>query len=138
MGKIKNINLEETFSIAVANHRQNKIKKAQILYNKILKVNPLIQKVILSEDFYSTSTVRDLLFHVQEHCFTIPQISKILKDLHLEFLGFYFNNKDIKKKYKKVFPKDKSCNSLNNWHQFEINNPNIFTEMYQFWVKKLQ
>ena len=39
MGKIKNINLEETFSIAVANHRQNKIKKAQILYNKILEVN---------------------------------------------------------------------------------------------------
>jgi len=124
--KIKNL---KNTSENIKNFRQDIINK---------KVNPLIQKVILSEDFYSTSTVRDLLFHVQEHCFTIPQISKILKDLHLEFLGFYFNNKDIKKKYKKVFPKDKSCNSLNNWHQFEINNPNIFTEMYQFWVKKLQ
>ena len=40
MDKIKNINLEETFNIAVTNHRQNKIKEAQILYNKILEVNP--------------------------------------------------------------------------------------------------
>ena len=46
MGKIKNINLEETFSIAVANHRQNKIKKAQILYNKILKANPNHSQVL--------------------------------------------------------------------------------------------
>ena len=40
MNKIKNINLEETFYIAVTNHRQNKVKEAQILYNKILEVNP--------------------------------------------------------------------------------------------------
>ena len=40
MDKIKNINLEEAFSIAVTNHRQNRIKEAQILYNKILEVNP--------------------------------------------------------------------------------------------------
>ena len=78
------------------------------------------------------------MFHVQEHCFTIPKISKILKDLNLEFLGFYFNNKDIKERYKKKFPKDKKCNSLDNWHQFETNNPDIFVEMYQFWVKKLK
>ena len=124
--KIKNLkNTNED----IKNFRQDVIKK---------KVNPLIQKVILTEDFYSTSNIRDLLFHVQEHCFTIPKISKILKDLNLEFLGFYFNSKDIKERYKKKFPKDKKCNSLDNWHQFETNNPNIFVEMYQFWVKKLQ
>jgi len=125
---IKMKNLKNT-NEDIKNFRQDVIKK---------KVNPLIQKVILTEDFYSTSNIRDLLFHVQEHCFTIPKISKILKDLNLEFLGFYFNNKDIKERYKKKFPKDKKCNSLDNWHQFESNNPNIFVEMYQFWVKKLQ
>ena len=125
---IKMKNLKNT-NEDIKNFRQDVIKK---------KVNPLIQKVILTEDFYSTSNIRDLLFHVQEHCFTVPKISKILKDLNLQFLGFYFNNKDIKERYKKKFPKDKKCNSLDNWHQFETNNPDIFIEMYQFWVKKLQ
>ena len=62
------------------------------------KVDPLIQKVSTFSDFYSTSMMRDLLFHVQEHRFTIPQISEILKDQNLEFLGFFNLNPLIKKK----------------------------------------
>ena len=41
-----------------------------------------------SPDFYSTSGVRDLLFHVKEHRFTIPKIKKIMKKLNIKFLGF--------------------------------------------------
>jgi hypothetical protein len=40
----------------------------------------LLQKVFHSKDFYSTSSIRDLMFHVQEHRFTIPEISKMLKN----------------------------------------------------------
>ena len=101
------------------------------------KVDPLIQKVTAYLDFYSTSMTRDLLFHVQEHQFTIPQISKILKDLNLEFLGFFFLNPLVKKKFSKLFPEDKNNVSLDNWHQFEINNPDIFIGMYQFWLRKI-
>ena len=101
------------------------------------KVNPINQKVILHTDFYSTSSVRDLLFHVQEHRFTIPQISEILNDLNLEFLGFFFLNPLIKKKFSKLFPEDKNNISLDNWHKFEINNPDTFVSMYQFWVRKI-
>jgi len=101
------------------------------------KENPINKKLILSTDFYSTSSVRDLLFHVKEHRFTIPQISKILNDLNLEFLGFTFPSPLIKKKFSKSFPKDKNNISLDNWHQFEINNPDIFGGMYQFWVRKV-
>ena len=101
------------------------------------RVDPLIQKVTAYLDFYSTSMTRDLLFHVQEHQFTIPQISKILKDLNLEFLGFFFLNPLVKKKFSKLFPEDKNNVSLDNWHQFEINNPDIFIGMYQFWVRKI-
>ena len=101
------------------------------------KDNPLYQKAIISSDFYSTSGVRDLLFHVQEHRFTIPQISKILKDLKLEFLGFIFPNPFIQKKFSKLFPKDKKNILLDNWNQFEIDNPDTFANMYQFWVKKI-
>ena len=101
------------------------------------KKNPLIQQLPFSMDFYSTSSVRDLLFHTQEHQFTIPQISEILEDLNLEFLGFYSPYPVVKKKFSESFPEDKNNISLDNWHQFEINNPNTFNGMYQFWVRKI-
>jgi len=101
------------------------------------RVDPLIQKITTYLDFYSTSMTRDLLFHVQEHRFTVPQISKILKDLNLEFLGFNSPDPITKKKFSESFPKDKKNTSLDNWHQFEINNPDTFIGMYQFWVRKI-
>ena len=90
-----------------------------------------------SRDFYSTSSVRDLLFHVKEHRFTIPEISKILEDLNLEFLGFLFENPLIKTNFSKIFPNDKRNISLDNWHQFEVSNPYTFSLMYQFWIRKI-
>ena len=39
-------------------------------------------------DFYSTSECRDLLFHVQEHRMTLPQIKAFLVAQELQFLGF--------------------------------------------------
>ncbi len=44
------------------------------------------------------------MFHVQEHRFTLPEISKILKNLNLEFLGFI--NPTIKNKFSKFFLND--------------------------------
>ena len=87
-------------------------------------------------DFYSTSSARDLLFHAQEHRFSIQEISTILKDLNLEFLGFNFLDLSVKDKYLKIFPNDKKNVSLDNWDQFETNNPATFLNMYQFWVRK--
>ena len=60
------------------------------------KLGKNLQKVFNTRDFYSLSMVRDLFFHVQELRFTIPQISKIINDFNLEFLGFY--NKDSYKR----------------------------------------
>ena len=96
----------------------------------------LLNSLTESEDFYTMSAVRDLLFHVQEHRFTIPEISEILSNLKLEFLGFDIPNPSIKKEYSKIFPNDKKNISLDNWHQFETDNPKTFGAMYQFWVKK--
>ena len=124
---IENKNYKKT-TIDIKNFRQDIINN---------KKDSLMENVTNSNDFYSTSTVRDLLFHVQEHRFTIPEISKILKDLNLEFLGFFYSNPLIKIEYLKLFPNDKRCTSLDNWHQFEISNPKTFQAMYQFWVKKL-
>ena len=79
---------------------------------------------------------RDLMFHVQEHCFTIPEISNMLKKLNLEFLGF--RNPLIKTKFSKFYPEDKKNISLDNWNKFELNNQDAFSNMYQFWVRKVQ
>ena len=98
--------------------------------------DPILHKVIHNFDFYSTSGTRDLIFHVQEHRYTIPEISKILKDLNLEFIGFS-TNPILKEKYLQSFPNDKKNLSLDNWSEFEINNPDIFKGMYQFWIRKI-
>ena len=92
------------------------------------------KKINFNFDFYSTSSLRDLIFHVQEHRYTIPKIQDLLKKFDLEFLGF--TNSSIKKEYSKIYPEDLKNTSLENWNNFEINNQDIFIEMYQFWVKK--
>ena len=107
----------------------------QLLFNE--KDDQLLQKTTDSSDFYSVSSIRDLMFHVQEHRFTLPQISKILKDLNLEFLGFIYPNPFMKEKFSKLFPSDKKKISLDNWHEYELRNPDTFANMYQFWVKKI-
>ena len=99
-------------------------------------IDTSLKKIFQSKDFYSTSMARDLMFHVQEHRFTLPEISKMLKNLNLEFLGF--SNQFIKTKFSKIFPNDKKRISLDNWNQFENNNPDTFYNMYQFWVKKIK
>tara|TARA_Y100001970_G_C14221757_1_gene853117 strand:+ start:703 stop:2700 length:1998 start_codon:yes stop_codon:yes gene_type:complete len=86
-------------------------------------------------DFYSLSMVRDLFFHIQEHQFTIPQISKMIHDFNLEFLGFYIKD-SVKKNFSRMFPKDLKNVSLDNWNQFEKDNPDSFINMYQFWMRK--
>ena len=98
------------------------------------KDNKSFQKLNYNYDFYSTSNVRDLIFHVQEHLYTLPKITKFLKKYNLEFLGF--TSSPNKKAYSKYYPNDLKCTSLENWNKFEINNPDIFKQMYQFWVKK--
>ena len=46
------------------------------------------KQIINYDDFYSLSELRDLLFHVQEHRFTIPLIKDHLNKLGLKFCGF--------------------------------------------------
>ena len=47
-----------------------------------------LKKVSLGRDFNTVSSVRDLIFQKQEHCFSIPEIIKILIKFKLKFLGF--------------------------------------------------
>lgn len=86
-------------------------------------------------DYFFLSEFRDMLFHVQEHCLTIPQIENLINKLGLSFLKFHVNEQSIEK-YRKLFPDDKNENNLKNWDRFEKDNPDTFKEMYQFMCRK--
>ena len=89
----------------------------------------------ISRDFFNLSELRDLIFHFQEHQFTIPKIKDALKQLDFLFKGFE-NNKDLHDKFHSFFEKNKSVFNLNNWQKLEKANPKIFIDMYQFWIQK--
>ncbi|MCK5445924.1 MAG: class I SAM-dependent methyltransferase, partial [Rhodospirillaceae bacterium] len=88
-------------------------------------------------DFFSLSECRDLLFHVQEHRFTLPQIEAALTSMNLRFLGFEMGGKEALRKFKAAHPDSGALTSLALWHKFEHDNPDTFRGMYQFWCKKL-
>ncbi len=96
--------------------------------------NPKLDSIKYSPDFYSTSGVRDLLFHVKEHRFTIPKIKKIMKKLNVKFLGF--EDTYVLDRFKKKYDQLNDLYNLDKWEDFEKNNSRIFSGMYQFWCKK--
>ena len=87
-------------------------------------------------DFYNLEECRDLLFHVEEHHFTLPQIAEILDGLGLEFVGFQLSGSGGLDAFRTRFPEVDAERSLGAWHEFETENPYTFTGMYQFWVRK--
>ena len=93
-------------------------------------------KLILhSSDFYSLSTLRDLLFHVQEHRFTLPQIQDCLSDLGLSFCGFEADK--IVQDFELTNTGLGDIYDLNKWNSYEEANPRTFLGMYQFWCQKI-
>ena len=84
-------------------------------------------------DFYSLSELKDLIFHVQEHRFTIPLIKDHLKKLGLKFCGFESNKVQ---QFKLANKNDKDLYDLDKWQAFEEANPEAFAGMYQFWCQK--
>jgi 2-polyprenyl-3-methyl-5-hydroxy-6-metoxy-1,4-benzoquinol methylase/tetratricopeptide (TPR) repeat protein len=92
-----------------------------------------LQGVTRFSDFFSMSEFRDLLFHVQEHQFSLPQIADFLRENGFTFLGFETLSRNH---YIKRFPDDPAATDLAKWHVFETENPSTFAQMYQFWIQK--
>ena len=101
----------------------------------VLASSPEVQQLIDSQDFYSTSECRDLLFHVQEARLTLDQIGTFLAECGLRFLGFELDPK-VLHQYRARFSDDPSATNLGNWARFEADNPHTFAEMYKFWIQK--
>jgi tetratricopeptide (TPR) repeat protein/2-polyprenyl-3-methyl-5-hydroxy-6-metoxy-1,4-benzoquinol methylase len=106
-------------------------------FRRDLARNPDVGLQNLSQypDFYSTSDCRDLLFHIQEHRLTIPQIRSFLADSGLNFVSFELD-RSVLHQYRALFSGDPSCTDLRNWASFEADNPDTFVGMYQFWAQR--
>ncbi len=90
--------------------------------------------IIESPAFYSLSTIKDLLFHVQEHRFTIPLIKDHLNKLGLKFCGF--ESSKIVSHFKLTNKNEEDPYNLDKWHVYEEANPSAFAGMYQFYCQK--
>jgi ubiquinone/menaquinone biosynthesis C-methylase UbiE len=97
--------------------------------------DPRLGALYASPDFYSISGCRDLLFHVEEHRMTLPQIGAFLAEQGLAFLGFELPPRTAAQ-YRLRFPEDPAMTDLTMWRLFETDHPNTFRGMYQFWVQK--
>lgn len=92
------------------------------------------QLLSASFDFYNLSTARDLLFHTQEHLFTLPQIKSCIDKLGLEFCGF--EDADAISKFRTLHGSNADIYDLALWQLFEEHSPRVFAGMYQFWCQK--
>ena len=91
-------------------------------------------QVFSSPDFYSLSELKDLLFHVQEHRFTILQVKDCLNKLGLKFCGF--ETERIVSNFKQSSKSKDALYNLDKWQAYEEVNPGSFVGMYQFWCQK--
>ena len=101
----------------------------------LLDADGRFENVTASGDFFSTSGCRDLLFHVQEHHFTIPRIAEFMAENGLAFVGFELD-RFASQRYLAEFPHDKAMTDLASWDAFERKYPATFSGMYQFWAQK--
>jgi SAM-dependent methyltransferase len=96
----------------------------------------LIQRceAIYSLDFHSTSSCRDLCFHVMEHRFTLPRIKQFLEANRLTMLGME-TNPDTQQKFLLEHPEPGAQTDLDAWDAFEQRHPGTFSNMYYLWLR---
>lgn len=91
--------------------------------------------VAMWDDFASASGCRDLIFHVQEHRCTLPEIERWLGRFGLAFLGFDIAAETVRA-FRSAHPDPGAETDLALWDAFENRHPEIFAGMYQFWARR--
>ncbi len=94
------------------------------------------RRIVHWPDFYALAECRDLLFHVQEHQFTLAQIADLLAGCQLQFLHFHFPSDRARAAYQARFPDDTAMTRLDRWSDLEAQITDLFAGMYQFWARK--
>ncbi|PTW44288.1 class I SAM-dependent methyltransferase [Rhodovulum kholense] len=87
-------------------------------------------------DFYATSELRDLIFHVQERDYITSELAEMLDRNGLEFLGFSGLDADVMRRYRDETPDDPTGTDLAAWGRFEDRYPETFRGMYRLSCRK--
>ncbi len=87
---------------------------------------PWAASIVGELDAHSASTLRDMLFNVQEVTFDCDQLAAAMESLELEFLGFEGVTAP---------PGAQPPKTLAEWAAVEQANPLLFRAMYQFWCR---
>lgn len=103
-----------------------------ILNGEHEELKPLLQW----RDFYNLSMFRDLVFHVNEHRYSLPQIEQQLVELGLRFVTMRGLTMPLQALYQAGFPQDPGGADLSNWARFEEQQPNAFASMYGLVLQK--
>lgn len=98
--------------------------------------HPIRRQLAASYDYYGLSSCRDLLFHVQEHTFTLLQIDALVRELGLTVLRVDTKSPAHAQAYARRFPDDPSATELANWHALELEQPTLFAGLYSFWLAR--
>ena len=78
---------------------------------------------------------RDALFHVEERCFTIPEIDDCLDKLGLKFCGV--EGQDLITRFTITSGEGADIHDTHLWHKLEKKEPDTFENLYQFWCQRL-
>jgi SAM-dependent methyltransferase len=87
-------------------------------------------------DFFSLSECRDLVFHVQEHHYLLPEAIDLLLGEGLQVLGMWtrFLGRALPH-YRAMFPDDEQATDPSRWHALEQAFPAAFESMYFIWCR---
>lgn len=95
----------------------------------------VVAKVIETRDFFSMSGLHDYVFNVHERTYLPLELSSLLEQASLEFLGFDLPGADVEKLYRHSNPTDRFLTDLEAWDRHEAEHPDIFGAMFQFWCR---
>ncbi|MBA4807528.1 methyltransferase domain-containing protein [Brevundimonas sp.] len=87
-----------------------------------------------SDDFYSLSGCRDLVFHVQEHAYRPPELEELVTGAGLRLVGFDAPA-EAQTAFRAAFGRADPLD-LTLWDRLEQRQPNLFAGMYHLWAQK--
>ena len=86
-------------------------------------------------DLHGLNECRDLLFHVEEHRYELPEVARIVHALGLETVGLLVPAA-VRRGFRARFPDAGAQADLARWDAYERDHPETFSGMYLFWVRK--
>jgi ubiquinone/menaquinone biosynthesis C-methylase UbiE len=90
--------------------------------------------IAMWRDFFTTSMCRDLLFHVQEHRYTMLQLKDMYGRFGLSFYDFSHMTAETMNKFRAKYPDAEDFCDFDKWEEFELENKDAFLGMYQMWL----